>query len=259
VSVCSRCSARAVTWLCRACESDLRELLLGLSGALDHLIDEVNGQTRKGESSRRGSDNTAPMLCNLSASWHLDVIHSMLTGWVTHLLGDRAARMAPRDFIGPLPDGWFRGHATADTKQAAIWLANHTSRICADEAAGECFQDVKQAVDTIELVVNRPELSDRVLGRCPTTVTDNYGQRTCRTDLTAGRAEKSVQCPTCKTTYDIAELHAQQLETTEGMSFTLSELFKQVLPIRCEYVPLRTLQHWIAHNRLVPTGYDAEG
>lgn len=139
----------------------------------------------------------------------------------------------------------------------AKWLSRHTSAIACDEAAGELYRDVKDAVDHIERVVNRPA-PDRFLGPCPVVLTESYGERVCSTELTAGRDDTSVQCSGCKQTHEVNELHEKQFERTDEMSFTIAQLFRIILPINREYVPLRTLQHWAASGRLVPTGYDGE-
>jgi hypothetical protein len=262
MSQCQRCSAKCQLFLCPPCETELRDMLLGLPRFIDYLIDAALGQTRLGESARRSSDTTTPLLCNESASRHLDNIHAMLVRWVQDLCETRGVdypgpRMVPRDFIGPLLEGAVRGHAK-HTKSAAVWLASHTSAIACDEAAGQCFDDIRNAIVLIESVINRP-LPSRFLGPCPALLNDNYGERICNVELTACRDDSYVQCGACKTTHRVDDLHDQQMKTTGAMSFTLSELYRMILPVNQEYVPLRTLQHWVSRGRLVPTGYDAEG
>jgi hypothetical protein len=264
LSQCQRCSGKAQVWLCRACESDLRKELRRLSWLVDGLFEKALGQTREGSSERRSGDLTSPMPCNLSASSDLDRIHAMLVRWVQDLCETRgviypAAPMVPADFIGPLPEGTVRGHASNATKSAAIWLANNTGAIACDESAGMCVDEVNAAVELALKVINRPEPNYRFLGPCPSLLTDNYGERICNVELTAARADDHVQCPSCKTTHRVGELHEQQMRNTDVMSFTLSQLYRMILPINREYVPLRTLQHWVTRGKLVPTGYDADG
>jgi hypothetical protein len=147
---------------------------------------------------------------------------------------------------------------TFTAPQMSTWLATNVSAIAADESAGLFFGEIKQAIEEIERCINRP-VPDRFLGPCPSLLRDNYGERICNTDLTAGPAEDHVQCPSCKTTHRVGELIDQRMRDAAAMSFTLSELFRTILPINREYVPLRTLQHWVMRGRLVPTGYDADG
>jgi hypothetical protein len=147
---------------------------------------------------------------------------------------------------------------TFTAPQMATWLATNTSAIAADESAGLYFSEIQNAITSIEQAINRP-IPDRFLGPCPSLLSDNYGERICNVELTAARADDAVQCPSCKTTHRVGELHEQQMRNTDVMSFTLSQLYRMILPINREYVPLRTLQHWVTRGRLVPTGYDADG
>lgn len=140
----------------------------------------------------------------------------------------------------------------------ALHLAANVHLIAKHEAAGLCYRDITQAVTNIERLINRP-IPPQFLGRCPIVLTNNYGDKVCDTDLQAARDERYVQCSSCHTTHDIRELLDKQLEYAEQLSFTLSELYKTILPINREYVPLSTLRHWIARGRLVPTGHDADG
>ncbi|ORV92786.1 hypothetical protein AWC11_07220 [Mycobacterium interjectum] len=137
-------------------------------------------------------------------------------------------------------------------------LAANVAAIARHETAGQCFTEVKAAVDTIERMINRP-IPDRFLGPCPVVLTDNYGERICNTELTAGRNDETIQCPSCKATHDVKELQQQQFDKIGDESFTVSQLYKMILPIMREYVPLRTLQHWAATSKLIPTGYDSDG
>jgi hypothetical protein len=140
---------------------------------------------------------------------------------------------------------------------AARFLARHIPAIAQDEAAAELFADIKAAVESIERVVNRP-VPARFLGPCPSLLNDNYGEHICNTELTTTRDAQTVQCTVCKATHYVEQLHEQQMRNTDAMSFTIVQLFRLILPINREYVPLRTLQHWAASGRLVPTGYEGD-
>lgn len=139
------------------------------------------------------------------------------------------------------------------TANLALHLAANTHHIARLEQAGTCYTDIQTAIDAIERLINRP-VPDRVLGPCPTL--REHGP--CDTALTAARHDVETQCPTCKTIHNIDRLWQQQLDRTDDMSFTLAELYKTILPAVNEYIPLRTLQHWAASSRLVPTGYNQE-
>jgi hypothetical protein len=147
---------------------------------------------------------------------------------------------------------------TLTAARAAKWLATNVSAIAADESAGLYFGEIQNAIISIENAINRP-IPDRFLGPCPALLSDTNGERICSTDLTAPRVDDHVQCRSCKTTHRVGELIDQRMLDAYAMSFTLSELFRTILPINREYVPLRTLQQWVARGRLVPTGYDSDG
>lgn len=136
----------------------------------------------------------------------------------------------------------------------ARFLAKHVSAIASSEDAGMCFAEVQNAVDAIERMINRP-IPPRFLGPCPTIL--EAGE--CNTALMAGRDDREVVCPSCKSTHNVEDLLQRQVDRTSDMSFTISELYGTIMPAVCEYVPMSTLRHWIVKDRLIPTGYDAYG
>jgi hypothetical protein len=151
------------------------------------------------------------------------------------------------------------------TIAAAVWLSKHIPAIACHEAAGLLFMDVKRAVDDIERMINRPP-PERALGPCPTWVSrdhDKECQKThphqCTTALTAKMGVTEVICPHCHITHNVDRLLEQQLSDTDDKSFTISELWKLMLPLLRLYVPLRTLQEWVSRGKLMPTGYDKDG
>jgi hypothetical protein len=79
----------------------------------------------------------------------------------------------------------------------AAWLATHIDAIAQDEAAGEIFRDVADAVIQIERCINRP-LPPRFLGPCPV--------KGCATRLTCERTATEVTCPECQATHSVEEL-----------------------------------------------------
>jgi len=141
---------------------------------------------------------------------------------------------------------------------AALFLSGRVGVIATREDAGTCFMDIKRAVDEIERAINRP-IPPMVLGPCPAIVSDQRGTRGCGIALTATRKDVEVQCPSCKTVFNIERLLTQQLEDTADMSFTLSELYKLILPVMRQYVALRTLQDWVKRGKLIATGYAING
>lgn len=147
----------------------------------------------------------------------------------------------------------------------AMHLAANIHHIAKHETAGACHQEIHHAIDQIERAINRPQ-PPRFLGPCRTPTDQSHDKHCqqqhphpCGIALTAKIGDTETQCPQCHTTYNINRLLQQQIDDTNDMSFTLTQLYKTILPINHEYIPLRTLQHWIAHGRLVPTGHDHTG
>jgi hypothetical protein len=282
---CTVCQGRSNNgFLCARCCGELRTLLDGLSignplgngrrsrPLLVCLADSALGDTRQGESERRSSDRTTPLPFHDGSSMLLDAVHATLVRWVqdicdTHHIEYSGVHVVAADFIGPLPaaavrDGLHdtvRVHADPrTTRSAAIWLKHHIARMALSEDAEMFYREIKDVSDAIGRMI-WPEASARFLGPCPVVLTNNYGDQVCGRELTAAREERYVQCPSCKTTHHVPELHGRQMDTTDEMSFTITQLHRMILPINREDVPLRTLQHWAASGRLIPTGHDADG
>lgn len=147
----------------------------------------------------------------------------------------------------------------------ALALAASVGIVAKHESAGACYHDIHHVVDQIERLINRPPPA-RFLGPCRTPTDQSHDKHCtqqhphpCGIALQAKIGDTETTCPTCHTHYNIDRLLQQQLDDTDDMSFTLSQLYKTILPVNREYVPLSTLRHWIARGRLVPTGHDTTG
>ena len=282
--VCARNAPNA--YLCGACTSELRSWLHGLAngmvlhnhetnvtyraaGFLEALEDVRLGRTRLGESARRSTENNTPLMVRLGpktqwAGSPVDVLkrfHGTMATWIRHITETRGTTFAPinsvpHHFIGPLRKDWRRlsSNYRASSADCAEWLAHHVSAIAQDEAAAELFSDVRQAIDDIERMVNRP-VPDQFCGVCDAT----FENAPCGNELYAARKDTEVVCPNCKTKHSVEKLFQQALDDSAEMSFTISELHRTILPAVREYVEPRTLRRWFVRGRLVPTGYDAEG
>jgi hypothetical protein len=103
---CAHCQAKSQTFLCGPCQTDLRDMLMGLvrgqelptgqraAGFIEYLEDEAWGRSRKGESARRSSECSKPLPVNLGASQLLENVHNTLVGWVRHLCESRGVEVA---------------------------------------------------------------------------------------------------------------------------------------------------------------------
>jgi hypothetical protein len=90
---CTQCTKPADLFLCGRCIAELRESLQSLPDWLQALEEAVNGQTRLGESVRRSTEKTGPMLCNLEASELLTQTHAVLVEWVRDICETRGVEV----------------------------------------------------------------------------------------------------------------------------------------------------------------------
>lgn len=129
----------------------------------------------------------------------------------------------------------------------ATFLADNIPAIAADEAAGELFRDVRNAVDSIERAINRP-LPFRVLGPCPTITED---QTTCAVGLTAKREEIEITCWKCHQTHNVAKLIENKLSERREWLWSAREILDIMAAIG-EPISGRTWRYWRA-NDVVPS------
>jgi len=94
MSQCQRCSGRVHdAFICRACTTELREMLEGMPRWLGFLADAAHGQTRLGESARRSGDLTSPMPVNLPASALYQQVHNTLSRIVQEICESRGVSL----------------------------------------------------------------------------------------------------------------------------------------------------------------------
>jgi hypothetical protein len=103
-TTCQRCARKCQLFLCQACTTDLRDMLLGLAqgpelngkraaGWIEYLEDAALGRTRLGESARRSTERNTPLPVNLGASKLLGNVHAMLARWVQDICESRGVEI----------------------------------------------------------------------------------------------------------------------------------------------------------------------
>lgn len=216
-------------------------MLRGLPRWLGYLADAAHGQTRLGESTRRSSDLTTPMLCNLTASDLYRQVRSTLTRWVQDICESRGVEIPSLD-----DDGMPR------------WLCRHVPAIACGEDAGLCFTEIRRCVDEIERVINRP-VKPRDLGPCPTLVAHHQA---CAHRLSAPRKAIEVTCPKCKAVHqvkDLIELLCNELEYWPLSSVEILGSRTSELPGALDYygatLARSTFHYWRKHGMLTVRGY----
>jgi LSD1 subclass zinc finger protein len=135
----------------------------------------------------------------------------------------------------------------------ALRLADNVHTIATHEAAGDIYHDISELVSDIERCINRPE-PDPECGPCNAILTDgSYGQKECRTQLTAKRGDTHTTCPNCHTTHKIDDLINHHLKAAGHMLFTAPDLL-QILHRIGEPIGQSTWRRWRATGRISPAG-----
>ena len=145
----------------------------------------------------------------------------------------------------------------------ARWLHRNVTAIAADEGFDVCFSEIAEIRRDIERVIDTPRPPHR-FGPCPEMVDEGHDEsckepkhpHQCDRELRGHARATEVKCEACGATVAIEGLFERQAEFAGGNSYTLAELNLTILPALREYVPLRTMQHWAATGKLVPTGYN---
>lgn len=276
---CQKCSRKAQLFLCPICIRELRDMLTALAGVtlaygeraagwLEHLYEAATGQAKFGQMLRYARTDESPLKFNEKASDLLAYAESVLTEWVRDLCEQRGITWAPvrsveLAFIGPLLPEWRRLPADyrATPVDAAEWLSAHVSAIASDEGAGVAYREIKELVDDIEHLIDRPR-PRRFCGPCPAQLDQEHRKdcgkahpHACGVALMADREATEVKCPACKTTHDVHEVTAQALTDIGDWSFTQHELLHVVLPAFSQPVPARTFRSWCHGRKLIPVKY----
>ncbi|MBF6289299.1 hypothetical protein [Nocardia cyriacigeorgica] len=142
--------------------------------------------------------------------------------------------------------------------QAAVWLAGLRHALRAHEAAVELLYDVRDAVDALERLVDRP-VERRYLGACPAVLGDGtvcgYELR-AEIDEDTGRPQTWVRCAraSCRTQYEVATIEATARDRAEQQLYTLADLVRLTAAIGAP-VPKPTLYRWAKERRIEPRGW----
>jgi hypothetical protein len=236
MSECANCRRQSDLFGCKRCQDTLRGWFYDTPGWITALLEAVHGETRLGESVRRSSEKTSPMLCNLDASAQLAYARSVLNEWTRDLCETRGLQTPD------LVDG-----------DLAIWLAHNVTAIACDQGFGVCFLEVKQMLEDIEHLVDRPK-SPALNTSCPAMLTVGYGEQVCGAYLTLLPEEDSVRCHNCKATHQVHELTELRLDAVPNdLLFTATEILDIMAMIR-RPIPESTWRRWRQLKQVMPAG-----
>jgi hypothetical protein len=202
---------------------------------------------------------------NARASEQVDAARNTLTTWVRHLCETRGVTFMPPKsvgsaFAGPLQPGWRRLARDYRPTNAELceWLAAHVKAIACDEAAGQCYEEIKTLIESIERLVNRP-VPWQMLGKC--TTWNEHTRTACGTDLRCREGTIEITCPACRRTHNTAHLKLMMMKELEREKFTADEIIKLNRRLPEDYrISERTLRRWRKPGRngevkLKPCGY----
>jgi hypothetical protein len=197
---------------------------------------------------------------NARASEQVDAARNTLTTWVRHLCETRGVTFMPPNsvgsaFVGPLQPGWRRLARDYRPTNAELceWLAAHVKAIACDEAAGQCYEEIKTLIESIERLVNRP-LRRKWLGQCP-----EWNERTrqsCGVSLWAREDAIEIRCQQCGTTHNCDRLKLLLFNDLEREKVPWDKILRaNKSQPEDRQVPERTLQSWRRTGRLKARGY----
>jgi hypothetical protein len=149
---------------------------------------------------------------------------------------------------------------TLTAARAAKWLATNVSAIAADESAGEFYSEIKNAIEEIDLLINR-KVSPKYCGNCPAIIEGQQGRTyVCAIPLYAPwdyRAQQypvEIQCWKCKVTYNVDRLIQQALNDVGGLLYSGGEIKTLMEEIGQPIAP-RTWQYWRREGKIEARGW----
>jgi hypothetical protein len=131
---------------------------------------------------------------------------------------------------------------------AAVFLSRRVGVIAAREDAGQCFAEVRKAVDDITRAINRPH-SKKFCGICPTMRDDRGQEVQCGESLYCKHDDVQVTCWRCKQSYDAAKLIQDAVDNVRGLLYSSNEILAIMAQIG-EPIPPRTWRYWRANNKI---------
>lgn len=268
--------------LCRTCGEYLAERLNAIPGMLYELATTRAGLARFRSALEASQGSEAPLLVQSIARnddhesgaelvgdralARLARLEDELFGWA-RVLGEELA-VCPAVGTAYLIDLVYqrRGDAGRDAaaltflpatllEQTAVWLAIHTDRLRAHEAAPELNAELHRAIRGVQHVIDRPA-ERRSIGACTTRGDDGYP---CGFELRAGKDDTGkdetwIRCPRCKQQCEVAAVLRDTLAAADRLLFTLDEV--QALLERVEEpIPRGTIHSWVSRRQLLARGW----
>lgn len=185
---------------------------------------------------------TMPLMYDPRASLAHAALRSTLVGWVRVAHEAYGAHGASEAFPADTLPGMAR------------WLLARVERIRHHEAAGEAVRDITGAVDHALRIVDRP--ADRwYAGICGANAADHDW---CHQDLYAAVGAAVIQCPACRSTWDVKARRDWLLRQAEDQ-LAHAALIAQALSALGTLATPVMISRWISEKQLQAKGIDTAG
>lgn len=217
------------------CDNDERTLATVLAGAPD-LLDELLTQTARLNVSSIGGGKTSekPLPINLKAS-------ELAAGYETLLMCWALA-------CGAVP-----GSLGGSGKAAARWLAERIYDVRVHEAAEEIVDELTEHARACMRAIDRHGADSIWIGNCTAIPPD---EKECRTELRVPKGRKTMRCPRCEESYDVAEMLAARDAIIDERIYSIAEIAKLEFRLpNGRIIGLRMIEGYVARKRLNPAGW----
>lgn len=240
-AVCASCTRPVQNgFLCSTCTTSLADDLAEVASLLADLEVTRTRQDRIGEASLRSSSGTLlPWKEHASEAYW--VLASTVLVWV-RLVVERIGH-DPTDPVGDDPASW------------SGWLARHINGLRLLTVAGECADEIGNAIDLAARAIDRPPTLVYV-GPCGAT---EHDQAECSIDLYAPSGAAEVECPSCGATHDMEARRVFLLGKARDRLAPIPTISRALSTWMERQVTQAALRGYVHRGRLLRKGVDRRG
>ncbi len=240
-AVCASCTRPVQNgFLCTTCTNSLADDLAQVEPLLVELEVTRTRQDRIGETSVRPSSGTLlPWKEHASEAYW--VLASTVLVWI-RLVVERIGH-DPIDPVGDDPASW------------SGWLVRHINGLRLLTMAGECADEVGNAIDLASHAIDRPPTLVYV-GPCGARAPDDSE---CVVDLYAPSGADEVTCPVCSATHDMDERRIFLLGKARDRLAPIPTISRALSTWMERQVTQAALRGYVHRGRLVRKGVDRRG
>jgi hypothetical protein len=225
---CVSCGRETDLYLCWECCKNLKRRLDDAAWLARELTVTASRQARIASPADRVRGNIErPLPFHWAAADIAWALHNTLGTWARELCSSRGIDYVPLgyvpvSFVGPLPAGQRYAPAGADTTaDIARWLSHHVMAIAASVTAGQCYDEISDAVAAALRRIDRPP-PRLYIGPCG----EAHGIGECDADLYVTMGAAEVHCAACGATHLVDKRRQQLRDQVRGILGTAAELAK---------------------------------